>query len=110
MVLLLARLGLRGADVVGFGCILALVAYAHLRQINPGRAFLKAGIVAMLLVVGVAVQILVELDPRSGLQESYARHLLPPAFRLSPVADENSFFTAVEKLQDRLDQDRAAEP
>ncbi len=95
---------------VGFWCILALAAYVHLRQINPERGLVKAAVVAALLAFTVAVQILVQLDPSSGLQESYVRLLMPPAFRLSPVAGEASFFTAVEKLQHQLDQDRTEAP
>jgi hypothetical protein len=102
--------GLATYRYVGFWCILALASFAHLQQISPGRVPLKLGVVGSLLGVAVAVQILVQLDPRSGLQQSYVRRLMPPAFRLSPVENEDSFFAAVAKLQDKLDQDRSEEP
>ena len=95
---------------VGFWCVLALAAFAHLQQISPGRLPLKLGVVGSLLGIAIAVQILVQLDPRSGLQQTYVHRLMPPAFRLSPVENEDSFFAAVAKLQGKLDQDRTEEP
>jgi hypothetical protein len=102
--------GLATYRYIGFWCILALAAFAHLQQINPGRVAAKLGVVGAMLAVAVAVQILVQLDPRSGLQQDYVRRLMPPAFRLSPVESEDSFFAAVGRLQQKLDQDRSAEP
>ncbi len=95
---------------VGFWCILALVCQAHLRHISPGRSPLRAAVVGGLLAVAVAVQVLVQLDPRSGLEQTYVFRLLPPSFRLLPVANEKSYFAAVAKLQDQLARDRADEP
>ena len=95
---------------VGFWCILALAAFGHLQQISPGRISAKLGVVGALLGVAIAVQILVQLDPRSGLRQTYVRRLMPPAFRFSPVENEDSFFAAVAKLQGELDRDRSEEP
>ncbi|HUZ72649.1 MAG TPA: FHA domain-containing protein [Stellaceae bacterium] len=95
---------------VGFWCIFALVCHAHLRHISPGRSPLREAVVGGMLVLAVAVQVLVQLDPRSGIEQTYVYRLMPPAFRLSPVANEKSFFAAVGKLQDQLDRDRADEP
>jgi hypothetical protein len=39
-------------------------------------------------------------------QQSSARHLLPTAFRLKPLRNEEAFFGDVEKLKDQLDRDR----
>jgi FHA domain len=95
---------------VGFWCILALVCYAHLRHISPGRSALRAAVVGGLLALAIAVQLLVQLDPRSGLEQSYVYRLMPPSFRLLPVTNEKSYFAAVEKLEARLNRDRADEP
>lgn len=95
---------------LGFWCILALAAFAHLQWINPVRVALKLGVIGALLASAIAVQILVQLDPRSGLQQTYVHRLMPPAFRLSPVESEDSFFAAVGRLQQKLDKDRTAPP
>lgn len=95
---------------IGFWCILALVCFAHLHHISPGRSLLRTAVVGGLLAVAVAAQVLVQLDPRSGLQHTYVYRLLPPSFRFLPVANEKSFFAAVERLQGKLDRDRADEP
>lgn len=95
---------------VGFWCILALAAIAHLQQISPGRLAAKAGLIGGLLAIAIAVQVLVQHDPRTGLEESYVRRLMPPAFRLSRVENEDAFFAAVAKLQGELDRDRSEAP
>jgi len=102
--------GLATNRYLGFWCVLALAALAHLQQISPARLALKLGVIGSLLAAAVAVQVLVQLDPRSGLQQNYVHRLMPPAFRLSPVESEDSFFTAVGRLQQQLDRDRTAEP
>jgi hypothetical protein len=87
--------------------LLAAVCFWHLREIGPSRLRAKGGIVAGLAVVAIATQWLIESEARLNYgQQSTARHLLPTAFRLKPLRDEQAFFGDVEKLKGQLDQDR----
>jgi hypothetical protein len=102
--------GLAADRYLGIWCILALASFAHLQQISPTRVPVKLGVIGALLALAVAAQILLQLDPRSGLRQSYVHRLMPPAFRLSPVESEDKFFAAVGKLQQKLDKDRTDDP
>lgn len=95
---------------VGYLAVLALASIAHLREINPARTPVSAAIVAVVFAGAVAVASLLNGDTRFGPGNGYAQTMLPPALRLAPVANETSFFAAVEKLRGRVDEDRAAAP
>ena len=91
---------------VGTWGILATVCFFHLREISPARLRLKGGAVAALAVLGIAFQLLSQSDFGGGDRLLYARHLMPPGFRLSPVETEDRFFSAVERIKSKLEADR----
>ncbi|HYC15152.1 MAG TPA: hypothetical protein VEC75_12950, partial [Stellaceae bacterium] len=95
---------------VGTWGILAAVCYFHLREISPTRLRVKGGAVATLAVLGIAFQLLSQSDIGGADRILYARHLMPPALRLSPVETEDGFFSAVERLKGKLEADRKEEP
>lgn len=87
---------------------LAVVGFLHLRVIGPTRLALKAGAVAALAVIAIAIQWLsllaqhVELD-----QASVASRLFPPELRLAREQTEDTFFQKADQLKKDLDADRA---
>ena len=87
--------------------VLAAVCFYHLREVGPSRLVLKGSAVAALFALIIAVQALKqsELLSNSGRQTTL-RRLLPPALRLAPVRDENTFFAEIEHLKTKLDSDR----
>jgi hypothetical protein len=95
---------------IGFWCIIAGLAVIEMRLISPTRTALKGGLVAAVVLSGIAVQTLLQFGTWPRLNQGYVRLLMPPALRFLPAANEASFFTAVEKLQGELDKDRADEP
>jgi hypothetical protein len=91
--------------------IVAAVAFCHLRMIGATRVPHKAGVVAALALLAVAVHTLAQREAHADIgQQNYARFLLPPAFRLKPPTAEGDFFAAVAQLKDALDRDRAETP
>ena len=87
--------------------LLGVICFWHLREIGPSRLRAKGGIVAGLALLAIATQWLIDAEARFNYgQQSAARHLLPTAFRLKPLRDEEAFFGDVEKLKDQLDHDR----
>jgi pSer/pThr/pTyr-binding forkhead associated (FHA) protein len=92
---------------VGMWCTLGAVCFLHLREIGPARLRLKGGAVAGVLVAAIALQTLSQSElGGGGDQLNYARHLMPPALRLTPVQSEDSFFSDVERLKGKLESDR----
>ncbi len=92
-------------------CFLACVCFFQLRAISDGRLVLKAGIVAGLAAIAIAIQAANLFDLRAANQQlNQAQNLLPPMLRLAPVKDENAFFAQIESMKRKLDQDRAEEP
>jgi len=87
--------------------IVAVMCFLHLRRIGPSRPWLKGAIIAVLLVVVVAVQVLQlsEAFFTSGRQNT-TRLLLPPALRIAPLRDETAFFGEIAKLKSTIDADR----
>jgi hypothetical protein len=85
-----------------------VMCFFHLAVIGPPRPWLKGSIVAGLLVVALAAQVLqlTEAFFRSGRQNT-ARLLMPPALRLAPLRDESAFFAEIGKLKSTIDADRA---
>ena len=90
-------------------CAFGAICVFHLREINPSRLELKAAIVALIGVVGIATQIILQSDTTTA-QRSYALALLPPALRIVPAKSEDAFFGSIEKLKQKLDQDRVDNP
>jgi FHA domain-containing protein len=88
--------------------MIAVMCFFHLAVIGPPRPWLKGSIVAGLLVVALAAQVLqlTEAFFRSGRQNT-ARLLMPPALRLAPLRDESAFFAEIGKLKSTIDADRA---
>jgi len=94
---------------VGMWSILGAVCFFHLREIGPARLRLKGGVVAALAVAAIAFQTLSQSDFGGGDRLVYARHLMPPGLRLTPVETEDGFFSAVERLKGKLEVDRKEE-
>lgn len=88
--------------------IVAVMCFLHLAKVGPPRPWLKGSIVAGLLVLAVAAQVLqlTEAFFRSGRQNT-VRLLMPPALRIAPLRDEAAFFAEIGKLRSTIDADRA---
>jgi len=94
---------------VGMWSILGAVCLFHLREIGPAHLRLKGGAVAALVAVVIVFQTLSQSDFGGGDRLIYARHLMPPELRLTPVETEDNFFSSVEQLKDKLEIDRKEE-
>lgn len=94
-------------DYVAFYGIAAAVCFWHLREIGPSRLKTKAGVVGTLAAIAIGAQTLTQTEARDNVPQNYARHLMPPAFRLAPARSATAFFADVERLKGRLDRDRA---
>jgi hypothetical protein len=90
--------------------IAAVVCFFHLRETGRSRLVLKGAAVATLLVLAVAVQTVLRSETLSEVGQQYTSQLMPPAFRLAPVRDEDGFFTEIERLKVGLDRDRTKPP
>ncbi|HEY6863971.1 MAG TPA: FHA domain-containing protein [Burkholderiales bacterium] len=98
---------LAGARVAGLWLIIGAVCVFHLRAISPARLRLKAGLVAALAGIPIALQALAQSDLGAGYSgERYVQLLKPPAFRFSALQDESAFFAGTARLKDRLDRAR----
>jgi hypothetical protein len=89
-------------------CVLAVACFFHLREVGPSRLPLKGAVVAALMALAIGIQTLTQSEAfhDSGRQNT-VRRLLPPALRLAPVRDEQTFFGEIEQLKTRLDRDRS---
>jgi hypothetical protein len=91
----------------GLWVVLGVACFLHLQTIAPSRPWLKAGIIGVLVIAGIAVQISGRLEQlTNGQQPTIARTIFPPAFRLAQAKSEDQFFAAVDALQPKLDADR----
>lgn len=81
--------------------------YAHLWVIGPSRRRLKGGLVAALMIVGIAIQSasLFDSQDRANRREV---NLLPPTMRLAPLRSTAVFFADLERVRTQLDGDRQA--
>lgn len=94
---------------IGFGVVLGIACFLHLQVIAPTYAPVKAGIIALLVLAGIAAQFANRAEQlRNGAQPSIAQTTFPPAFRLARAKDEAQFFAAVDGLREKLDADRKA--
>lgn len=94
---------------VGAWCFFAAICFFHLREISASRLPLKAATVASLAALAIATQTILQSDINANAPRSYALLLLPPALRLAPAKSEDAFFANIEKLKQKLDQDRSDE-
>lgn len=96
---------------VGMWGLFAAICFFQLREIGQSRLVLKGTVVAALAGIAIAMQALSQFEMRAGYApQVYARHLMPPALRLTPLQTETAFFARVEQLKDKLDRDRSEEP
>lgn len=87
--------------------ILAAGCFLHLRAISARGAWLKATIVAVVLLLAIGVQTLQRSEAFSDHgRQNTARLLLPPAFRTVPLRTADQFFANVADLKAGLDADR----
>jgi hypothetical protein len=94
---------------VGAWCFFAAICFFHLREISPSRLPLKAAVTAALAALAIATQMILQSD-NTAPQRNYALVLLPPALRIVPAKSPDAFFANIEKLKQKLDEDRAEGP
>jgi hypothetical protein len=105
----LSSAAIAGNLEAGLWIVLGIACFLHLQTIAPGRPWLKAACVALLVAAGITVQVTSHLEQlKNGLQPSIARTNFPPAFRLASGESEDQFFAAVGALREKLDEDREA--
>lgn len=98
-----------GNVAAGLWVVLGIACFLHLQVIAPTHAPIKAGIIAVLVLAGIAAQIANRFEQlRNGAQPSIAQTTFPPAFRLARADSEDQFFAAVDGLREKLDADRKA--
>ncbi len=85
-----ASRALIGSGPVVFWLVLTVICILHLRAISPAHGWMKAGAVLMLGLAGIGAQTLTASDtPAGSPYQGAPRRLLPPAFRVAPLADLN---------------------
>jgi hypothetical protein len=92
-------------DYVAVWLLSGVMVFLHLWTIGPAHLRLKGGLVAALMIVGIAIQSLYLFDGRDRPARQETR-LLPPAARLVPVRTGDAFFADVAQLRTALDRDR----
>jgi hypothetical protein len=98
-----------GNVATGFWVVLGVACFLHLQVIAPSHAWVKAGIIAVLVIAGIAAQLANRSEQlKNGAQPSIAETTFPPAFRLARAQSEEQFFTAVDALREKLEADRNA--
>jgi hypothetical protein len=96
-----------GNVATGFWVVLGVACFLHLQVIAPSHAWVKAGIIAVLVIAGIAAQLANRSEQlKNGAQPSIAETTFPPAFRLARAQSEEQFFTAVDALREKLEADR----
>jgi hypothetical protein len=96
-----------GNVATGFGVILGVACFLHLQVIAPSHAPVKAGIIAVLVVAGIAAQLANRAEQvKNGAQPYIAETTFPPAFRLARPKSSDQFFATVGGLRTALDVDR----
>ncbi|HEY1503978.1 MAG TPA: hypothetical protein VGF92_06745 [Stellaceae bacterium] len=105
----LSSAAIAGNLEAGLLVVLGIACFLHLQSIAPSRPRLKAGVIVLLVVTGIAVQITGHLEQlKNGQQPNIARTTFPPAFRLARAESEDQFFAAVDALRRQLEADRTA--
>jgi hypothetical protein len=96
-----------GNVAAGFWVFLGIACFLHLQVIAPSHAWVKAGVLAVLVLAGIAAQLANHSEQlKNGAQPAIAETTFPPAFRLAHAQSADQFFTAVDALRDKLDADR----
>ena len=96
-----------GNIATGLWIVLGIACFLHLQVIAPTRAMIKAGVIGVLILAGIAAQLANRFEQlKNGAQPSIARTTFPPAFRLARTKGEDQFFAAVDGLRAKLDADR----
>ncbi len=88
----------------------AAICFFHLREISAAHLPLKGAIAGALAILAIASQTILQSEANRTAQRNYVFLLLPPALRIVPASSQEVFFTNIEKLKLRLDQDRADDP
>jgi len=93
----------------GVWIFLAALCFFHLREISPARQGVKAAMLAALAALAILAETVIQSDSNATFfaQRSYNPILMPPSLRLVPAKSDSAFFTGIEKLKAKLDQDRA---
>jgi hypothetical protein len=98
-----------GYVAVGFWVVLGIACFLHLQVIAPTHAAPKAGILAVLVIAGMAAQMANRAEQlKNGAQPSIAETTFPPSFRLARAQSTDQFFAAVDGLRLKLEADRKA--
>jgi len=94
---------------VGNWLFLAALCFFHLREISAAHLPVKAGILVALAGLSIVAETIIQSDTNANanVQRSYSFLLMPPSLRLVPAKSDSAFFAGIEKLKQRLDQDRA---
>lgn len=92
-------------DYVAVWLLSATMIFLHLWTIGPSHLRLKGGLVAALMLVGIAIQSAYLFDGRDRPPREATR-LLPPGARIVPVQTGDAFYADVAKLKTALDRDR----
>jgi hypothetical protein len=95
---------------VGAWGFFAAICFFHLREISASHLPLKAATAAALAALAIAAQMVLQSDVSATAQRNYALLLLPPALRIVPAKSPDAFFANIEKLKQKLDQDRIEGP
>jgi hypothetical protein len=91
--------------------LFATLCFFHLREIGPSRLKTKAATLAALTAVAIATQSVAQAEMRSRFgQQSYVRHLKPPALRLAAPQSEDAFFADAARIKPALDSARKDAP
>ncbi len=91
--------------------LFATLCFFHLREIGPSRLKAKAATLAALTAVAIATQSVAQAEMRSRFgQQSYVRHLKPPALRLAAPQSEEAFFADAVRIKPTLDNARKDAP
>jgi hypothetical protein len=98
-----------GNVAAGFWVVLGVACFLHLQVIAPTHAAAKAGIIAVLVLAGIAAQVANHSEQlKNGAQPSIAETTFPPTFRLTRAESTDQFFTAVDGLRVKLEADRTS--
>jgi hypothetical protein len=95
----------------GLWLVLALFTFLHLRVIGVSHLRLKASAVALIAVIGIAMQTLFNLRDRAAMdRQHFVRALKPPALRLARPESESAFFAQAADLRKALERARRQQP
>lgn len=91
---------------IGAWCVLAVTCFFHAREVGRSHLRLKAGLVGMLMVIGIAIQSVGQFDGRD-VQPPREVRFLPPVLRIAPLQTDAAFFADIDRLKSKLDRLKA---